>query len=146
LGDKMNWSKLRRDRAAEIQGMPLVIIIMVIVAVIVLGIIIGWFVFFDDDDISKQLNIDKDGLPTVGENDQYFELNVTDAEKNPVTDATVHATGSGVDAFGTHQGGGKYRIDLAGLNLYGEPTGTITVEVEKSGYTKDTCNIVVRKA
>lgn len=132
---------------AEIQGMPLVIIIMVIVAVIVLGIIIGWFVFIDDDDISKQLNIDKNSLPTIIEgNTSSIQITVLDAEKNTVEGATVHASGCGMDCFGVDKGNGVYEIDCSGANLYGDPTGTLSVKAEKSGYTSDSCEIVVRKA
>jgi hypothetical protein len=141
----MRWSGIRRN--AEIQGMPLVIIIMVIVAVIVLGIIIGWFVFIDDDDISKQLKIDKSSLPTVveGETDT-IEITVTDAEKNTVEGATISATGCGIDCFGTDKGNGVYEIDCTNANLFGDTTGTLSVKAEKSGYTSDSCEIVVRKA
>ena len=142
----MQYGSLTRNRKGEIQGMPLVIIIMVIVAVIVLGIIIGWFVFIDDDDISKQLKIDKDNLPTVVEgNTSTITIIVIDADKNTVEGATVHASGCGVDTFGVDKGNGVYEIDCTSCNLFGDPTGSMTVKVEKSGYTSDSCTIVVRK-
>jgi hypothetical protein len=142
----MKWNILSKDKRAEIQGMPLVIIIMVIVAVVVLGIIIGWFVFIDDDDMAKQLKIDKSGLPTVTEGDTSFTVTVLDAEKNPVEDATVYASGCGVDKFGTHKGNGEYEIDCTAADLHGDATGTINVEVTKSGYTSDSCQVVIKKA
>ncbi len=143
----MKSNYLNRDINAEIQGMPLVIIIMVIVAVIVLGIIIGWFVLIDDDDLTNQLKIDTSDLPTVVEGEtSTILIEVTDAEKNPVEGATVYANGCGIDAFGTEVDKGVYEIDCTKADLHGDATGKIVVEVERSGYTSDSCEIVVRKA
>ena len=133
-----------RKNNGEVQGMPLVLIIMVIVAVLVLGFIfVIWPII--EDMFPKTLNIygengEAPGSVVTGES---FTLWIVDGKKNGVSGVTVSWEGCSISGSGSTDSEGKVTISTNGAVLFGKQDGVLHVKAQKSDYTTEKVDIII---
>ena len=143
-------SKLRKNRAGGIEGLPLQLMIVILVATLGTAIIIGWMgsletpsqigsVNVDSGDITLNLTSGSEKYTTTG----YAKIYVTDQNGNGLSGATVVLTGCGIvtkaggTVYGTTDAKGYVEFKDLRVSLRGQKIGFVTVEVSKSGYGTD---------
>jgi hypothetical protein len=148
----MVWhTRMRKDRSAGIEGLPLQLMLMVLVAGIGTAVMIGWMgglqapqaIGAVHASTAEIILSDDDGDGLYRCDDLSLTITVVDQKGDGLSGATIVLEGSGITdgdhkVHGTTDSSGQ--VSFSGLSSYqsGRTVGFVTVTATKSGYGQAT--------